>query len=51
VILARIIQDQDFGSDVDTMERLFGHKWLKDGNAYAKAHATWGEFKRLFITG
>lgn len=51
VILARIIQGQDIGSDIDTMERLFGHTWLKDGNAYAKAYATWNEFKRLFKTG
>jgi hypothetical protein len=47
VILDRIVQDQAIGNDIDTMERLFGHTWLKDTIAYAKEYATWDEFKRL----
>ena len=47
VILAKVNQDQNYENDVDTMERLFGNTWLKDGEAYSKAYATWDEFKRL----
>ena len=47
MILAKVIQDKGIGNDVETMERLFGHTWLKDGTAYAKAYAAWDEFKKL----
>jgi hypothetical protein len=47
VILTKVNQDQNFGNDVYSMERLFGNTWLKDGEAYSKAYATWDEFKKL----
>lgn len=47
IMLARVIQDQVLVNDVETMERLFGHTWLKDGDAYAKVYAVWDEFKQL----
>jgi hypothetical protein len=47
VILAKVAQNQGVGDDIDTMERLFGNAWLKDGKAYARAYALWDEFKSL----
>ena len=47
VILAKVTQDRGVGDDIDTMERLFGNTWLKDGDAYAIAYSTWDEFKGL----
>ena len=47
VILAKVAQDQGIGDDIDSMQRLFGNTWLKDGEAYARAYSTWDEFKSL----
>lgn len=47
VILAKVTQNRGVGDDIDTMERLFGNTWLKDGDAYARAYSTWDEFKGL----
>ena len=48
VILAKVIQDKPIGSDISSMERLFGNTWLKDGDAYSKAYSAWDNFKSLF---
>jgi hypothetical protein len=47
IILAKVAQGQGVGDDIDTMERLFGNTWLKDGDSYAKAYSIWDEFKSL----
>ena len=47
VILAKVIQSQGIGTDIDSMERLFGNTWLKDDKAYARAYSAWDEFKAL----
>lgn len=48
VILAKVIQEQMIGDDIDTMEHLFGNTWLKDETAYSKAYTAWDRFKGLF---
>jgi hypothetical protein len=48
IILAKVIQGQAIGHDIDTMEHLFGNTWLKDEAAYSEAYAAWDRFKGLF---
>ncbi len=47
VILAKVIQDQMIGDDIETLERLLGNTWLKDETAYSKAYTAWDRFKGL----
>jgi hypothetical protein len=47
VIMAKVEQDQPIGDDVATTERMFGHTWFKDEDAYTRIYAEWDTFKRL----
>jgi hypothetical protein len=47
VILAKIVQGQGIGDDIDSMEHLFGNTWLKDKKSYSQAYSSWDEFKQL----
>jgi hypothetical protein len=46
-ILAKVDLDIPVGDDVDSMERFFGHTWLKDDESYSKAYSKWDTFKGL----
>lgn len=47
VIMAKVEQDQAVGDDVATTERLFGHTWFKDEEAYTLIYTEWDTFKGL----
>ncbi len=47
VIIANVEQDQPIGDDVATTERLFGHTWFKDKDAYTRIYTEWDTFKGL----
>jgi len=47
IILAKVRQDKPTGDDVAEMERLFGHTWFKDKEAYTKIYSEWDTFKEL----
>ena len=47
VIIAKVEQDMVIGDDVAAMERLFGHTWFKDKDAYTRIYSEWDTFKGL----
>lgn len=47
IIVAKVEQDKPVGDDVATMERLFGHTWFKDEDAYTRIYNEWDTFKGL----
>ena len=47
IIMAKLVQDKPIGDDIDTVERLFGHTWFKDNEAYTKIYSEWDNFKGL----
>ena len=47
VIMAKLEQDQPIDDDVGTTERLFGHTWFKDEEAYTRIYTEWDTFKGL----
>ena len=47
IIVAKVEQDQPIGEDVATTERLFGHTWFKDEQAYTRIYEEWDTFKGL----
>ncbi len=47
IIMAKVEQDEPIGSDICSMERLFGHTWFRDEEAYARIYTEWDCFKGL----
>jgi len=46
-IMAKVVQDQPISDDMATIERLFGHTWFKDEDAYTRIYAEWDTFNGL----
>ena len=47
IIIAKVEQDEPIGDDVAATERLFGHTWFRDEDAYTRIYAEWDMFKGL----
>jgi hypothetical protein len=47
VVIAKVEQGKNIGDDVSDIERLFGHTWFKDGNAYKKIYSERDSFKAM----
>jgi hypothetical protein len=47
IIVAKVEQEKPIGDDLATMERLFGHTWFKDEDAYTRIYTKWDTFKGL----
>jgi hypothetical protein len=49
IIIAKVLEAQPIGNDIDSMERLFGNTWFKDKDAYRQAYGEWNSFKSLLM--
>ena len=47
IIMAKVERNQPIGEDISTTERLFGHTWFKDEEAYTRIYEEWDTFKGL----
>ena len=47
-ILTKVERDIPINDEVEEMDRMFGHTWLKDDKSYTKVYLKWDMFKELF---